>query len=539
MIHYYVYNIRSMNDLNRSILFFNREKCSKKFYVCIDHIGHENNITNNITNNIVNNITSKIPNLTNFKIYKNINEIANLNGKILIDYYPINEWNYHIYDNKNESILNKYFDKIMFISLDKDIEKRDILSKKLMEMNIKHNTFEATNGYLEPYKLKYNQYKKRPLCKEIKRKYQWKMIKSPGAWGYLETWKRILEEAIKNNYKNILVFDDDVVFHKNFELKAQEYFKKIKWDTWKIIYFGASEYGWRFNVNTAKKNLFYRPGRGTDGSFAVAVNHTVFDDLLKKVNKFNIAFDSGPLRETCIKYQNDCYVSYPNIIFADVSKSSINDDRDLFEHSKRMNWNLSNFRLNNLKLKVSIIFTINSDTINDICNLEKSIHSLLNQTYYNHEILILDNTSNNTPNNASNNTSNNILNYYSKFNNIKIFKINESNIIELFNIGLKKCRGDYIIFHKSNQISKKNRLEEQISFMLRNNYNVTFFKTNDNKDIFFTSMTRKHIFKKHGNFGKGKKWMKYFINNKIINLNKLDNIINKKIYINKNLFKLA
>ena len=75
-----------------------------------------------------------------------------------------------------------------------------------------------------------------------------KMIPSLGAFGYLQTWINILNLSKEKSYKNILVFDDDIIFDTNFELKVNHFLKIFK--NFKIINLGVSQHVW--------KNIVYK-----------------------------------------------------------------------------------------------------------------------------------------------------------------------------------------------------------------------------------------------------------------------------------------
>ena len=136
------------------------------------------------------------------------------------------------------SILNVIFDKIFVINLKKDIYKRNNIIHKFKNLNINFSFFEGINGYQNDNIIKqYNLYKNKPFDWEGSHRYerdrQKKMIPSLGAFGYLQTWINILNLSKEKSYKNILVFDDDIIFDKNFELKVDKFLKKIK--NFKII----------------------------------------------------------------------------------------------------------------------------------------------------------------------------------------------------------------------------------------------------------------------------------------------------------------
>lgn len=118
-------------------------------------------------------------------------------------------------------------------------------------------------------------------------------------------------------------------------------------------------------------------------------------------------------------------------------------------------------KLNNL---ISIVMPV--------YNCEKyifnTVQSILNQTYKNWELIIVDDKS-------IDNTKHILENYLKHINQIKIF-FNKKNIGPALsrNFALKKCRGKYIAFLDADDYWSKNKLKYQIKFMEKNNY---FFST--------------------------------------------------------------
>ena len=54
-------------------------------------------------------------------------------------------------------------------------------------------------------------------------------------------------------------------------------------------------------------------------------------------------FDSGAVRKVYQKYNKECFVIYPNLIIADVSKSTIRGPTNQIQFSKYVNWNLEQY----------------------------------------------------------------------------------------------------------------------------------------------------------------------------------------------------
>jgi glycosyltransferase involved in cell wall biosynthesis len=106
---------------------------------------------------------------------------------------------------------------------------------------------------------------------------------------------------------------------------------------------------------------------------------------------------------------------------------------------------------------VSIIITC----YNAENTIEMAVNSLLNQTYKNIEILIVDD--------CSTDNTKNIINKFKNKRNVHIF-FNEQNIktYSSRNIALKYCSGDFITFQDADDISLYDRIEKQVNYAINN-----------------------------------------------------------------------
>jgi glycosyltransferase involved in cell wall biosynthesis len=125
--------------------------------------------------------------------------------------------------------------------------------------------------------------------------------------------------------------------------------------------------------------------------------------------------------------------------------------------------NIPNLELNILSENplVSIIITC----YNAENTIEMAINSLLNQTYKNIEIIIVDD--------CSNDKSRNIINKFKNKDNIQII-FNEKNnkTYSSRNIALQYCSGDFITFQDSDDISLYDRIEKQVTYSINNNCHI-------------------------------------------------------------------
>ena len=99
--------------------------------------------------------------------------------------------------------------------------------------------------------------------------------------------------------------------------------------------------------------------------------------------------------------------------------------------------------------------------------IENTIKSVLNQTYTNWELLLVDDCS-------PDNSAEIIKKYVEKDNRIKYFKIDKNRGVAIArNKALEEARGRFIAYLDADDLWKSTKLEKQVKFMLDNNYAFT------------------------------------------------------------------
>ena len=113
--------------------------------------------------------------------------------------------------------------------------------------------------------------------------------------------------------------------------------------------------------------------------------------------------------------------------------------------------------------KISIIIPVyNCENL-----LEKTIECVVNQTYKNWELLLVDDCS-------QDNSAEIAKKYADKDVRIKYFKLKEnSGAAVARNTALNNSTGRFIAYLDSDDLWKKEKLEKQVNFMLKNNYAFT------------------------------------------------------------------
>ena len=115
------------------------------------------------------------------------------------------------------------------------------------------------------------------------------------------------------------------------------------------------------------------------------------------------------------------------------------------------------------ELKVSIILP----NYNSSETIKGTISSILNQTYKNWELIIVDDN--------SDKITKSILSKYKKLNKIKILYLKKNKgAAYCRNLAIKKSKSYYVAFIDSDDLWQKNKLNLQINFMQKNNYFFTY-----------------------------------------------------------------
>ena len=287
---------------------------------------------------------------------------------------------------------------------------------------------------------------------------------SPGAYGYVLTWEKIIENAIKLKHERIIIMDDDVICHQNIVNMYNNWFQtsKIRREA-KIILLGASQHSFK-NINL--QNLKYYHPKKTDGSFAVILHNSIFVELLQLLKTHQKLVDSHCLRDLYKKYYDNCFVITPNLIIADVKQSDIRESRNQNEMANIFRWDLSQYIYPFTMPLVTIIVP----SYKSGKTIQRCLESMINQTYRPLEIIVIDDGS----------PDDNYLKicqtfqkwqYDSRANpNNFFFSVYRHNTnkgcYSSRNLGLEKAKGDIIGFQDADDISLDNRIMEEVRVLL-------------------------------------------------------------------------
>lgn len=194
------------------------------------------------------------------------------------------------------------------------------------------------------------------------------------------------------------------------------------------------------------------------------------------------------------------YVQYTYISDNDQFISVLNNDNIIIDKKNQ------NFKKNFIKKEVKNIIktkkTVNKNNlvsviiVNYNCGnyIERAIESVLNQTYKNIELIIVDDN--------SNDNSIDVIKKYLKDDRISLYKSN-TNMGPYWakNTAIQKCNGDFITMLDADDYDVETKIEEQVNAMAKNINLVTCLNKRHNEEPCFgypSMMWRKNVFEKIG-----------------------------------------
>lgn len=200
------------------------------------------------------------------------------------------------------NVLNKYFDKIVYINLKRREDRNIECIDELKKYNIIAERFEATDGNsITKPNWKHNQ----------------------GSLGCVNSHLEVIKYAKANNYKSILILEDDVVFSDDMEETFENIYKQVPND-WDILYLSGNHNlheGYALNMineNVAKCYLTY-----TTHSFAVkeCMYDTIIERLSNAINPVDVEYTH--IQKICNSYTFYPGISSQRVGFSDIMNCDI------------------------------------------------------------------------------------------------------------------------------------------------------------------------------------------------------------------------
>lgn len=359
--------------------------------------------------------------------------------------------------SKQKKILfNDIFKNVYIMNLDRRTDRMDKMKLLMKNHNIQYTRISAIDG------------KNLEIPKGSK-------LTSKGAYGNLLTNIKILEDAKKRKYSEIVIFEDDILFHKNFDTMLSK-ITNVPQD-WDILYLGSSQ---RIGtINLIPKQTDYYIANQSRGTFAYVIKSHMYDILLNlyKTYEENVDMLMGRIQE---KYR--CYVIWENLVIADISNSDIQQPRNMSTICPKFGWNLEAYNTGN----VTIIMPV----YNGANYLQEAIDSILAQDYIYFNLIIV--------NDGSKDKTKEIL---AKIKDSRVRIITNScnyGISYSLNMALSQTATKYVTWTSHDNIYSKTAINKMVTYLDNNNVNLVTAGHecfgDIHKQVFPTKYTKYDIF---------------------------------------------
>jgi GR25 family glycosyltransferase involved in LPS biosynthesis len=271
--------------------------------------------------------------------------------------------------------INDIFERVIVINLDRRPDRWAQMSQRLETAGIRAERFPAVDGRAKQVATEFEEYAKQPLAqvsaavRPIRSSWDFfndydsqrarlayleanektKAIRSAGAWAYLRTWEQILEQAVTDQLDSLLIFDDDVAFHRQTPRVFAAVAATLP-DDWLVLQLGTLQYHWTEEWISPQSRFLYRSNGSAIGSHAVGLRFDAFPFLLDHIKRMELPLDIGALSAATHAFSKRCFVTLPNLAIqqladSDIRTSDFQRQRSFEESAQVYRWNLEDYDL--------------------------------------------------------------------------------------------------------------------------------------------------------------------------------------------------
>ncbi len=233
--------------------------------------------------------------------------------------------NYKVYltcykrDEERKSILNEHTENIYVINLKNDVIRRNYINLLFKKLNIEYTLVVVEPISEELYSLL------RGVEKQLS--------KSEVGCSLSHLW--CLKHIIKNKYRDgAIIFEDDIVVHKNFESMFGQLFKEKQFD---FLSMGACDFDF-FTINyKSVTNGLYQPCSNTSkrcyGAHANYYSLNGAKYIFKLKSLFFSFFDNN-FSKIFKHFNTSAFITYPNLFVTELSTSNINHNYHFYSSNE-------------------------------------------------------------------------------------------------------------------------------------------------------------------------------------------------------------
>jgi GR25 family glycosyltransferase involved in LPS biosynthesis len=275
-------------------------------------------------------------------------------------------------DEERKSILNRFSEKIYVINLKNDVIRRNYIKVLFEKLNITYTLVVVEPISDEVYSILDGNKKQ--------------LSKSEVGCSLSHLW--CLKHIIQNEYKGgAIVFEDDIVVHKNFENMFEELFREKQYD---FLSMGGCDFDFSTMNYKNVKNKLYQPSLNSTRCYGAHANYYSFEGAkyVFKIKSLFFSFFDNNFSYIFKHFNNSAFITCPNLFVTDLTNSNINHNyyfcssqEEYFYSNCFIDFQYKNYRFLYLSI-IKKVFekykTMNPVIEVDETNIHKFLHYVLN-----------------------------------------------------------------------------------------------------------------------------------------------------------------
>lgn len=225
--------------------------------------------------------------------------------------YKVNTVNI-LNDNDNKCEINKKVKKIFIINLLEDVLKRNYIFMLMKKMSINFTLVIVERISSDLHK---------SLCLN-------KSLISKNELGCCLSHMWCLRQILVNKYENAIIFEDDIILHKNFT----SLFLKIHDPKFDFLLLGAHDFRFSsINYKNVKNNLYRPLTNGANKLYGAHANYYSYKGARRmfEIRATEISFFDKEYMLMFDHYTDTSYICYPNLCVSNVTDSTLNHKREI------------------------------------------------------------------------------------------------------------------------------------------------------------------------------------------------------------------
>jgi len=194
-----------------------------------------------------------------------------------------------------------------------------------------------------------------------------------------------LYQILKNNYENAIIFEDDIILHKNFVNDFLNVYNSNP--NLDFLLLGAHDFNFSKSNYKNVKNKLYRPNENLNNLYGAHGNYYSLKGAkaMFKIRTTEISFFDKEYMLMFKHFNNSSFICYPNLVVSNITSSTLNHAREILsvleeEYYKKcfINFNFNAYNFIYLNLLDKTLFKIDENN-NDY---ETYISNCLYHKYY-------------------------------------------------------------------------------------------------------------------------------------------------------------